>query len=74
MKTKAYSQFSDIYGNAYSFTNYKSFAYCWYSTPRRRMFLAFEPSTFKKLERAATQSKEARGLDHTKTLTERQDN
>ena len=60
MKIKAYHNFSDVYGNSYSFQNYESFAYWWYSTPRRRMTLALEPSTFKKLERAATQSKEAR--------------
>ncbi len=60
MKAKVYTSFEDIYGNGYEFPNYESFAYWWYSTPRRRMTLALEPSTFKKLDRAATQSKEAR--------------
>jgi len=60
MKTKAYTQFTDDYGNEYSFENYAEFAFWWFNIPFRRAKLAFSPETFKKLERAATQSKEAR--------------
>ena len=60
MKTKVYTQFADDAGNEYSFESYDEFAAWWYEIPLRIAKLAFSPETFKKLDRAATQSKEAR--------------
>jgi hypothetical protein len=60
MKTKAYTSFNDIHGNSYGFQDYETFADWWYSIPRRRMIGSLDSSDFKKLERAASQSREAR--------------
>jgi hypothetical protein len=60
MKTKIYTYFTDDAGNEYSFESYDEFASWWFEMPWIIAKRAFSPETFKKLDRAATQSKEAR--------------
>lgn len=57
---KAYHSFTDVHGNAYGFADYMSFATWFFDLPRRIAVVRFSPETFKKLNRAAVSSKEAR--------------
>lgn len=57
---KAYHSFTDVHGNAYGFADYMSFATWFFSVHRRTLVAYFTPDTFKKLNRAAVSSKEAR--------------
>jgi hypothetical protein len=59
-KMKIYNHFSDKSGNVYSFENYLDFATWYFSKMRKFLVATFDPDTFKKLNRAATVSKEAR--------------
>ena len=58
--TKAYNKLQDLNGYEYSFESYEDFSNWWFSVPYRRMVQSLDKSTFRKLDRAATQSKEAR--------------
>jgi len=60
MNNKAYKKFNDKHGNEYVFKSYADFSAWWFSVPYRRMVQSLDKSTFRKLDRAATQSKEAR--------------
>jgi len=55
-----YGKFQDLNGNEYVFKSYADFSAWWFSVPYRRMVQSLDKSTFRKLDRAATQSKEAR--------------
>lgn len=57
---KIYNHFTDKSGNVYGFKNYLDFATWYFSKMRKNLVAAFEPETFKKLNAAATTSKEAR--------------
>lgn len=59
MKAKIYHSFTDKHGNEYGFDDYQSFAHFWFNIPQNRLRSAF-PDNFNQLQRAATQSKEAR--------------
>lgn len=60
MKPKIYSSFAAIDGTQFAFPDYMSFATWFFSLPRRIAVVRFAPDVFKKLERAAAQSTEAR--------------
>lgn len=55
-----YATFADKHGQEYKFADYLSFAQWWFSKPYYFKFTLFEPQLFKKLNYAATQSREAR--------------
>lgn len=59
MKTKIYENFTDKFGNVYKFSNYLDFARFWFRSSRRANLIYF-PHNFKKLQAAATTSKEAK--------------
>lgn len=59
MKSKAYNNFSDKFGNEYSFDSYAEFAKFWFAIPYRRQ-LEYFPKNRAKLQNAAANSKEAR--------------
>ena len=56
---KVYNNFSDRFGNVYSFNNYMDFAKFWFSL-KRKTAIDFFGENFKKLQYAATNSKEAK--------------
>ncbi len=62
MKTKAYNSFNDIYGNHYSFDNWKDFSKWWHSASWSQRNNSFDAATFKRLEFAVSRSKEARTI------------
>lgn len=55
---KAYNKFTDKFGNQYGFDNYMDFAKWWFNMPSYYLKSAFPE--YKKLQRAASSSKEAR--------------
>ena len=56
---KAYKDFTDVFGNKYGFENYADFAKFWFSIKTRTSKLYFGEN-FAALQKAATNSKEAR--------------
>lgn len=58
-KPKIYENFQDKFGNVYQFSNYLDFARFWFSGFYRTNLYYF-PDNFKKLQAAATTSKEAK--------------
>ena len=56
---KVYNNFSDRFGNVYSFNNYMDFAKFWFSL-KRKTAVYFFGENFKKLQLAAANSKEAK--------------
>lgn len=55
---KIYNNFTDVYGNTYSFETYAEFSMFWFNI-KRKTAIAYFPE-FKKLHNAAAFSKEAR--------------
>ncbi len=55
---KIYNQFTDKYGNVYSFQHYMDFSRFWFNLNRKYALLNFPE--FDKLQRAAANSKEAK--------------
>jgi len=55
---KIYNNFTDVYGNVYSFSTYAEFSMFWFNL-KRKTAIAYFPE-FKKLQSAAANSKEAR--------------
>lgn len=53
-------KFSDKNNNTYNFENYMEFAKWWFNTSTRYLRAVLAPETFKKLNRLAVSSKEAR--------------
>jgi len=62
MTTKVYNRFNDVYGNEYAFDNYLDFATFWFNLTRQVSKKHFDSTTWKKLQYAAANSKEARTL------------
>lgn len=58
-KPKIYENFQDKFGNVYQFSNYSDFATFWFNCSYARK-LEYFPANFKKLQWAATMSKEAK--------------
>ena len=58
-KPKIYENFEDKFGNVYKFSNYLDFAKFWFSASYRTN-LNYFTDNFKKLQAAATTSKEAK--------------
>ena len=56
---KAYKDFTDVFGNRYGFENYADFAKFWFSLKMKTAKLYFGEN-FAALQKAATNSKEAR--------------
>lgn len=57
--TKVYNNFSDKFGNKYSFATYAEFAMFWFNLSRKAA-MSFFPANFSELQNAAANSKEAR--------------
>jgi hypothetical protein len=57
---KKYSAFQDNRGNQYSFASYMEFATWFFGVSRRTLIASLSTETFRKLEREASQSAEAR--------------
>ena len=57
---KVYSNFSDKFGNNYKFNSYVEFASFWFNLSRK-VAISYFPD-FKKLQRVALYSKEARAV------------
>ena len=53
-------KFSDKNNNAYSFAGYMEFAKWWFNSSTRYLTAVLTPETFKRLNRLAVNSKEAR--------------
>jgi len=58
-KPKIYENFQDKFGNLYQFSNYLDFARFWFNGSYSEN-LRYFPANFKKLQAAATTSKEAK--------------
>lgn len=58
-KTKIYNNFSDKFGNNYSFDNYLDFASFWFNMSRKSAMNYFS-NNFYALQNAAANSKEAK--------------
>jgi len=56
---KAYTSFTDKFGNQYGFTNYVDFATFWFNLSRK-VSMAHFPDNFKALNKCATSSSEAK--------------
>jgi hypothetical protein len=56
---KVYNQFTDKFGNNYSFDNYMDFSKFWFNLSRKVALNQF-PTNFAELQKAAANSKEAR--------------
>jgi hypothetical protein len=60
MNSTAYSSFTAIDGTRFAFSDYMSFATWFFSISRRVLVASFDAETFRALERAAANSREAR--------------
>lgn len=60
MSKKQYNNFSDIYGNDYSFSDYMTFAKWFFGITRRELKMALDSETFRRLNYEACNSREAR--------------
>ena len=58
--TKQYTNFQDVYGNQYGFSDYMSFATWFFNISRKVATAYFDKETFRRLQYEAANSKEAR--------------